>query len=78
MKIYTPEQEILSNYLFATKMTLVERLLVMAMLWEEEATQEMLDYIVKTQEDDPAKLYEIACEISEKYKSEMEEDWDED
>ena len=78
MEQFTQNQELLRDYLKAVEIPAVDGLLILAMLWEEEATQEMLDYILETQEDDPAKLYEIACEISEKYKSETEEDWDED
>ena len=48
-------------------MSLVERMLVIGMLWEETATVEMPEYIAKTQETNPAKLYSIALEISEKY-----------
>lgn len=70
MTVLSKEQKLLTKYLATTGMSLVERMLVTGMLWEEEATIEMLEYIAKTQESDPTKLYSIACEISEKYKSE--------
>ena len=73
MKVMTPNQELLTEYLVAVKMPLVERMLIIGMLWEEGATMEMLKYIVETQETDLAKLYSIACEISERYKNETEE-----
>ena len=73
MSILSKEQKLLTRYLSATGMTLVERMLVSGMLWEEEATIEMLLYISKTRETDPDKLYSIACEISAKYKMETDE-----
>ena len=73
MKVMTPNQELLTEYLVAVKMPLVERMLIIGMLWEEGATMEMLKYIVETRETDLAKLYSIACEISERYKNETEE-----
>ena len=73
MAVLTEEQKLLTSYLAATGMSLVERMLVTGMLWEEEATIEMLLHISKTQESDPAKLYSIAYEISQKHKSEETE-----
>lgn len=67
MEIFTPEQKLLKAYLETTDMSLVERMLVTGVLWEEEATTEMLEYIAKTLEDDPDKLYAVAEEISKKY-----------
>lgn len=73
MKILTPNQDLLTDYLAALKMPLGKRAYIVGILWEEEATLEMLEYILKTRETDQDKLYSIACEISEKYKSEETE-----
>ena len=47
-------------------------MLIVGMLWEEEATKEMLLYIAETRETDPKTLYSVACEIEAKYKGETE------
>ena len=73
MSILTREQKLLTRYLATTEMDLVTRLLISGMLWEEEATLEMLQYIARTQETDPAKLYSVALEISQKYPTEPEQ-----
>lgn len=67
MKLFTPHQELLRDYLWAVNTPPVTGLLIVGKLWEEEATIEMLEYIAKTREDDPEKLYEKAMEIAEKY-----------
>ena len=77
MEVLTPAQKVLTSYLAATGMPLVDRLLVTGMLWEEDATIEMLLYISRTREKDPDKLYAVAEEISIKYPS-IEEDYYED
>ena len=73
MKVLSHEQELLTEYLIAVQMPLAKRMYIVGILWEEEATMEMLKYLVKTRETDQAKLYSTACEISERYKSETEE-----
>ena len=50
MKVLTPEQELLTEYLTALGMPVVSRLLVIVDLWEPEATMEMLRYIADTEE----------------------------
>ena len=72
MSVLSKEQKLLTRFLATTGMTLVERMLVTGMLWEEESTIEMLVYIAQTRETDPDKLYSIACEISAKYKREVD------
>ena len=74
VEILTPRQKLLNEYLEATGMNPLDRLLTVEMLlWEEEATEEMLKYIAKTRESDPAKLYSTALEISKKYTTEEDE-----
>ena len=73
MEVYTQEQKLLIKYLKTTKIPLATGLLIVMMLWEEKATEEMLRYIADTQESDPAKLYSIALEISQKYPTQMEQ-----
>ena len=72
MIIMTPNQELLTDYLIALKMPLADRMYIVAILWEEEATLEMLQYIAKTKESDLVKLSSIALEISKKYESHEE------
>lgn len=67
MKVLSPNQELLAKYLAALGMPLIERLLVAAELWEEDATMEMLRYIAETEETDWKKLSKISAEISRKY-----------
>ena len=69
MRVHTEQQELLMSYLVALKTPLIDQLLIMGMLWDEEATMEMLQHISKTHEKDPDKLYSVACEIEEKYKA---------
>ena len=78
MSVLSYEQKLLTRYLATTDMTFARRMHIVGTLWEEEATREMLEYIVKTQESDPAKLYSIAYEISQKYKSEETEKTEEE
>ena len=72
MVIMTPNQELLTDYLIALKMPLADRMYIVAILWEEEATLEMLQYIAKTKESDLVKLSSIALEISKKYENKAE------
>ena len=68
MKVLTPDQKLLAEYLCVVGMPLVSRLLVITELWEPEATLEMLKYIAETKEQDIKKLRSVACEISRKWK----------
>jgi hypothetical protein len=68
MKVLSPEQELLAEYLTAIRMPLVSRLLVICELWEPEATMEMLQYIANTEEQDVEKLCSVATEIGRKWK----------
>ncbi len=69
MEVYTYEQELLAEYLIALGTPLTRGLCIIALLWEEEATMEMLEYIAKTEETDHGKLYSVAQEISKKYEN---------
>ena len=71
-RIMTPNQELLRDYLKLSKVPNKTGLAIIIMLWEEQATEEMLDYILETKEQDPAKLYSIALKIAEKYPYEEE------
>lgn len=66
MRVLSPNQELLAEYLAALGMPLIERLLTAIELWEE-ATMEMLRYIAETGETDWKKLSKISAEISRKY-----------
>ena len=67
-KILTEAQKVLIDYLCSLKMPRAEGMCIIMMLWEEEATMEMLGYIAETKETDQAKLYSIASEISQKHR----------
>ena len=73
MSVLTEEHKLLTEYLATTEMGLARRMLITGILWKEEATVEMLQYIAETQETDPAKLYSTASEISQKYPTQMEQ-----
>lgn len=75
MGILTPDQDLLGDYLFAAGCSLARWMYIMGILWDHEATVEMLQYIADTGETDREKLYSVACEIAQKYKREDEEDW---
>ena len=62
----------LARYLATADMSRARGMLIVGMLWEEEATKEMLLYIAETRETDPKTLYSVACEIEAKYKGETE------
>ena len=73
MEVLTHNQKLLTKYLSALKMPRARGMYIVGMLWEEEATLEMLQYIAETRETDQATLLSIACEIAKKYKSETSE-----
>ena len=67
-RVMTPNQELLTEYFWEIKMRPSMGLLIIATIWDENATIEMLKYIQKTREKDPDKLYAVALQISKKYK----------
>ena len=69
MEVLTHNQELLTDYLIALGTPLTRRMYIVGILWEEEATMEMLKYIAKTKETDHGKLYSVAQEISKKYEN---------
>ena len=69
-RVLTPNQELLRDYLWQIKTRPTLGLLIVAEVWEEDATIELLRYIQKTREKDPQKLYEVAVQIAAKYDSE--------
>ena len=73
-RLLTEPQRILAQYLGAQGIPTLRGLEIGILLWEEEATMEMLKYIIDTEEEDPAKLYEIALKISKKYETEENPD----
>ena len=75
MEIFTKEQKLLKAYLETTDMVLASRAYMLGILWEEDATIEMLEYIARTLEDNPAKLNAVAEEISKKYPRSYEEEY---
>ena len=72
MRVLTQDQQLLARYLAELRMPRIQRLLIVAELWEPQATLEMLQYIADTEERDLAKLLLTASKISRKYNSDME------
>jgi hypothetical protein len=72
MRVLTPEQELLLEYLTALKTPLISSLSILASLQDQEATLEMLQYIAKTEETDLAQLLKVASRISKKYNQDTE------
>ena len=68
MGMMTPAQKWLADYLLALGASLVERAYIVSILWEPEALEEILLYILETREKDLAQLSEVACKISRKYR----------
>ena len=50
MRVLTPDQELLARYLTEQGVSRIDRLLIVAELYEPEATLEMLTYIAETME----------------------------
>ena len=67
MRVLTEDQCLLTDYLTAAGMPLIERMLVVTELWEPEATQEMFQRISETEEKRPEQLSKFASEIARKY-----------
>ena len=72
MDMLTEEQSLLMDYLRVLGMPLSERLQILNLLWEEEAMQEMVQYIAETEEQNLTKLSSTAYEISKKYNNSTE------
>ena len=71
MSVLSYEQDLLSDFLVAIGMPLARRMYVIGILWDEEATFEMMEYIVKNKEVDQNKIYDIACEIAARYREKI-------
>ena len=69
MEVFTREQELLADYLISLGMPMSRGLYIIGILWNEDATLEMLKYIAETEETDQKTLVEIACQISKKYEA---------
>ncbi len=63
----TKKQDLLIEYLVALKASKATILYILVALNQGEAISEMLDYIIKTKENDLAKLSSTASKISQKY-----------
>lgn len=77
MGVLTEAQQLLTRYLASLKMEKSTILYIVGVLWDEEATLEMLQYILETRETDPAKLFSTASKISKKYEKEEKEEEEE-
>lgn len=63
-------QKLLMKYLAMAKTSLLESLIIVAMLSTEESLKEMLEYIAKNHPLNPTQLYTVASEIAERMNSE--------
>ena len=68
MEAMNKAQECLIKCLRISGMTMAQIVEIVEMLWEEDATLEMLERITKEPTLDQASLFSIAREISEKTK----------
>lgn len=75
-KVLTRGQELLAEYLSEIGMTLVETIYTVMLVWEEEATVEMLKYLLETHNTNIDEIIDIAKKLSIKYP--LQEDDDED
>ena len=66
-KVITRGQEQLAVYFKAIGLTLAESLSLIANLWDERATVEMLEYLLETQDTDCDRVIKTALTISAKY-----------
>ena len=73
MEIMSKAQECLIKCLRISGMTIAQIIEIVEMLWEEDATLEMLEHLTLNPTLDQAKIYSIACEISQKHKCEEKE-----
>ena len=73
-RILTEEQIVLKEYFKEVGMSTISGMKILSWLWDEEATMEMLKYIIDTEEKDPAVLSSVALRISKKYETEENPD----
>ena len=69
-RVLTEAQRDLIRYFGFRGISTTKGMEMTILLWDEEATLEMLKHIAETWEEDHQKLYETALEISRKYKVE--------
>ena len=68
-EILTKKQKMLARYLDKVEGMSKARLMhMMAILWDNQATQEMQDYINETKDSNLTTLLQTALTISQKYK----------
>ena len=70
MEIMSKAQACLIRCLRISGMDMGQIIDTLEMVWEEEATIEMLEQLTQETTLDQARLYSIACEISQKHKIE--------
>ena len=73
MEIMSKAQACLIRSLKLSGMNISQIIDILEMVWDEEATIEMLEQLTKKPTLNPAKLYSIASEISQKYPTQMEQ-----
>ena len=66
-EILTEGQEILATYLSEIGMPFYAVTYLVMLVWEEEATMEMLEFLLETRTTDYNLLYETALKISSKH-----------
>ena len=76
-RIMTENQQLLTRYLAAVGCSKAQVLYMMAELWSEEETLEMLQFCKDNPEASPAQLLQACYTISAKYKREEPENEDE-
>ena len=64
MRVLNEDQRLLTDYLTASGMPLIERMLVVTDLWDQEATQEMFQRIAETGEKSTPILF---CRVMERH-----------
>lgn len=64
IKTMNQAQEFLADYLFSLKITAATVMYILGILWEEEATIKMLEYIAENHPLDQAQLLSTALKIS--------------
>lgn len=72
-KIMTENQSLLTKYLTAVGCTRLATLLMVTELWDEEATEEMLEYCASNPDADQAQLLKASSEIALKYRTREEQ-----
>lgn len=74
MQILSRGQELLVDYFFRIGMELAEAMYVAMLVWEEEATVEMLQYLLETHDTDYDHIIEVAKKLSIKYPLQDDDD----